>query len=55
LTTDTSIWTGDSSLTLFKLAITVTIGQDCLIPIRILLSKFQVGAYIYIDPTPIVS
>jgi len=53
LTSDTSTWTGDTGMTIFKLAVTITVGQACLVPIRIYLSKFQAGAYVYIDPTPV--
>lgn len=46
-----STWVGDSGMTNFKISITLaTVGQNSLIPIRILLSKFVSGGYIYLDP-----
>jgi len=55
LTTDTSTWNGDSGLTIFKLTITLTVGQDSIVPIRIFLSRYDSGAYLYIDPKPVMS
>lgn len=55
LTSDNSTWTGDGSLTSFKMAIAMTPGQASLVPIRIFLTKRTPGAYIYIDPKPVVS
>ncbi|RKZ99076.1 MAG: hypothetical protein DRQ46_00170 [Gammaproteobacteria bacterium] len=50
LTADASVWTGDSGLTGFKLTMTITVGQDCLAPLRITLNKQDNAGYLYIDP-----
>lgn len=55
MTSDDSVWTGDTSLTQFKLSVTVTPGQACLCPIRLFFIKRVASAYLYIDPRPVVS
>lgn len=55
LTSDASTWTGDSSLTKFKMAISMNPGQASVVPIRLYLAKRVNGAYVYIDPLPVVS
>ncbi len=55
LDVDTSVWNGDSSLTVFKLTKTIVVGQDCIVPIRLFWKKHVLGAYVYIDPKPVVS
>ena len=55
LTSDTSTWTGDTGLTVFKITKTITAGQASSVPIRVYLSKYVSSAYIYIDPKVVVS
>lgn len=55
LDSDGSTWTGDSGVTAFKLELTVTAGQDCVAPVRIGFGKYVSGAYVYLDPKPVVS
>lgn len=50
LTSDTSVWNGDTGLTLFRMSVSFTVGQNCVAPIRIYLGKYVASAYIYIDP-----
>jgi len=50
LTADASVWTGDAGLTGFKLTATITVGQDCLAPVRLTLNKQDAAGYLYIDP-----
>ncbi len=50
LTSDTSVWTGDTGLTLFKMTVTFSAAQACVAPIRMYLAKADGSAYIYLDP-----
>lgn len=49
--TDTSTWTGDT-VTQFKLSLTFTVGQDCIVPIRIGFNAYVASGIIYLDPMP---
>jgi hypothetical protein len=55
LTSDSSTWNNDTSLTVFVMSATVTVSQDCVIPIRVYNGKFVSSAYVYIDPKAVVS
>lgn len=55
LTSDSSVWVGDTSLTSFRLELTVAPGQSGLVPVRVYTKKRQASAYFYIDPKPVVS
>lgn len=55
LTSDSSTWTGDSSMTKFKMAVTITPGQACMAPVKIYLCKRVASAYVVIDPKPVIS
>jgi hypothetical protein len=54
LTSDASTWS-DGTLTGFSMAITFTAGQASIVPIRIFLTRYDSGAYIVIDPKPVVA
>ena len=56
LTTDTSTWTGDSSITgKFRLTASFTTGQACLVPIRLYCIACAPNSYIYIDPKAVIT
>lgn len=55
LTSDSSVWTGDTGLTSFKLEIVFTPLQTGLVPIRIRHTQYVASAIVYIDPKPIVT
>jgi hypothetical protein len=50
LTSDTSEWDGDTDLTAFKIPVTVTADDDCIVPVRIHYHDYVASAYTYIDP-----
>ena len=46
---------GDRPRVKFSLALTITVGQACLCPIRIYQTAKDAAKYVYIDPKPVVS
>lgn len=55
LTSDSSTWTGDSGLTIFKIVLSFTLPSAQAVPIRIFFGKYAASAYCYVDPKPEVT
>lgn len=55
LESDASDWENDPGVTAFKISKTFTVTATAVVPFRIYYYKYVPNAYIYIDPTPIVS
>lgn len=55
LTSDASIWSGDTGLTAFSMSVTITPAQACLVPVRVYFRKRKASAYWYLDPQPVTS
>lgn len=55
LSSDSSTWTGDTSLTDFLMSLTFTVGTACVVPVRIYFGDFVASAIVYVDPKPVVT
>ncbi len=55
LESDASTWSNDPGVTAFKISKTFTVTTTAVVPFRIYYYKYVPNAYIYIDPTPVVS
>lgn len=50
LTSDSSTWNNDTSLTVFKIDCPVTVDAQCIVPVRIYYHAYVASAYTYVDP-----
>ena len=55
LTSDASTWVNDTGLTGFKLVLSFTLPSDQVVPLRLFGTKYESGAYVYIDPKPTIT
>lgn len=55
VTSDSSTWTNDTGLTMFKCVLSFTLGTGQIVPLRMYGGKYESSAYFYIDPLPEVT
>jgi len=55
VSSDVSVWSGETGLTPFKLEITIDFSSNQIVPVRLFGLTFESFSYVYFDPKPVVS